>query len=70
VYGDINPRNILLDDEDQLKLVDFDHARKISDDLKVRYELYVRFHRRGTANGGIYGIVGPIIEQFTLGSIF
>lgn len=34
-HGDRNPRNILLDDEDRLKLVDFDHARKIGDNLEV-----------------------------------
>ena len=50
--GDITPRNILLDDEDQLKLVDFDHARKIGDDLEVGYEPYVRFQRRETTTGG------------------
>ncbi|KAL9038367.1 MAG: hypothetical protein Q9214_005305 [Letrouitia sp. 1 TL-2023] len=69
-HGDINPQNILLDDDDQLKLVDFDHARKIGDDVEVGYEPYVRFHRHGTANGAIYGIAGPITEQFALGSIF
>jgi serine/threonine protein kinase len=69
-HSDINPRNILLDDEDQLKLVDFDHAHKIDDDLEVGYEPYVRFYRRGMANGGIYGIAGLITEQFALRSIF
>lgn len=70
-HGDINPRNILLDDEDQLKLVDFDHARKIGDDLEVGYEPYVRFRNWSeTYKGGAYGIAGPITEQFALGSIF
>jgi serine/threonine protein kinase len=68
-HGDINPRNVLLDDEDQLKLVDFDHARKIGEDLEVGYEPYVRFHRRGTTCGGTYGIAGPVTEQFALGSV-
>ena len=69
-HGDINPRNILLDDKDQLKLVDFDHARRIGDDLEVGYEPYVRFHRQGTTCGGIYGVAGPVTEQFALGSVF
>lgn len=68
-HGDLNPRNILIDDEDNLKLVDFDHALKIGDDLDVGYEPYVRFHNERTT-GGNYGIAGPITEQFALGSIF
>ena len=70
-HGDLNPRNILLDDADQLQLVDFGHALKIGDDVEVGYEPYVRFHNRPeTTNGGAYGIAGPITEQFALGSIF
>jgi len=66
-HGDIN---ILIDDEDQLKLLDFDHARKIGDDLEVGYEPYVRVHRHETGSGGMYGIAGPVTEQFALGSVF
>lgn len=40
-HGDINPRNILVYGQDQLKLADLDHARKIGDDLEVGYEPYV-----------------------------
>ena len=69
-HGDINPRNILLDDQDQLKLIDFDHARQIGDDLEVGYEPYVRFHRPGATSGGPYGVAGPTTEQFALGSVF
>lgn len=69
-HGDINPRNILLDDEDQLKLVDFDHARKIGEDIEVGYEPYVRFRNATKDSGGSYGVAGPITEQFALGSIF
>lgn len=70
-HGDINPRNILSDDEDRFKLIDFDHAHKIGNDLNVGHEPYVRFHRRrGTTGGGMYGIAGPVTEQFALGSIF
>ena len=77
-HGDINPLNILLDDEDQLKLVDFDHARKIGDEIEVGYEPYVRFRNATTdsdgnyveGSGGNYGNAGPVTEQFALGSIF
>jgi hypothetical protein len=51
-------------------LLTFDHACKISDNLEVGYESYIRFHRRGTANGGMYRIAGLITKQFALGSIF
>ncbi|MCJ1255433.1 hypothetical protein MMC24_003249 [Lignoscripta atroalba] len=68
-HGDINPRNLLFDDHDQLKLVDFDHALKIGDDLDVGYEPYVRSSRIGQP-GGDYGVAGPATEQFALGSTF
>lgn len=67
-HGDINPQNILLGAHDQLKLLDFDHSPKVGDDLNVGYEPYVR-QRRETF-GGLYGIAGPVTEQFALGSIF
>lgn len=67
-HGDINPQNILLDDDDQLKLIDFDHSLEVGDDLDVGYEPYVRQHRGLT--GGLYGVAGPGTEQFALGSVF
>lgn len=69
VHGDINPQNILFDEQDQLKLIDFDYALKIGDDLNVGYEPYVRSRRRGE-EGGDYGVAGPITEQLALGSVF
>jgi serine/threonine protein kinase len=42
IYSDINTENILFNNEDQLKLVDFDHAIKARNDLKVNNTLYVR----------------------------
>lgn len=68
-HGDINPRNILFDDEDQLKLVDFDHAIKAGDDLEVGDTPYVRAQKVGS-KGGTFGTAGPITELFALGSIF
>ena len=68
-HGDINPRNILFDDEDQLRLVDFDHALKFGDKLDVGYEPYVRALKL-EETGGTYGIAGPATEQLAMGSIF
>lgn len=67
-HGDINPQNILLDVNDQVKLIDFDHSLRVGDMLDVGYEPYVRQHRE--AIGGIYGTAGPVTEQFALGSVF
>ena len=67
-HGDINPQNILFDGNDQVKLIDFDHSLKFGDMLDVGYEPYVRQHRELV--GGIYGVAGPVTEQFALGSVF
>ncbi|RSL45447.1 hypothetical protein CEP54_014254 [Fusarium duplospermum] len=67
-HGDINPQNIMFDTDDQLKLIDFDHSPKVGDNLDVGYEPYVRQHRESL--GGLYGIAGPVTEQFALGSVF
>lgn len=67
-HGDINPQNILFGSDDQLKLIDFDHSLKVGDDLDVGYEPYVRQHRESL--GGLFGVAGPITEQFALGSVF
>ncbi|OAA56857.1 protein kinase domain-containing protein [Cordyceps fumosorosea ARSEF 2679] len=67
-HGDINPINILLDDNDQVKLIDFDHSLKVGDGLYVGYEPYVRNFRE--PKGGQYGVAGPATEQFALGSVF
>lgn len=63
-HGDINPRNILFDEQDRLRLVDFDHALEIGEVVEVGYEPYVRHHRVD------YGTAGPETEQFALGSVF
>ncbi|DAA75432.1 TPA_exp: hypothetical protein A8136_1829 [Trichophyton benhamiae CBS 112371] len=39
-HGDINPRNILFDDQDNVRLVDFDHAPKIGEKVEVGEEPY------------------------------
>ncbi|KAM5437582.1 hypothetical protein McanCB21832_002293 [Microsporum canis] len=63
-HGDINPQNILFDEQDRLRLVDFDHALKVGEEVEVGVEPYVR-HRYVN-----YGVAGPDTEQFALGSIF
>ncbi|RDL35157.1 uncharacterized protein BP5553_07088 [Venustampulla echinocandica] len=68
-HGDINPRNILFDNDDQLKLIDFDHALEIGADLEVGDAPYVRAQKIGS-KGGTFGVVGPATEQFALGSDF
>ncbi|KAK3190508.1 hypothetical protein K4F52_003529 [Lecanicillium sp. MT-2017a] len=67
-HGDINPQNILLDNDDNLKLIDFDHALRIGEALDVGYEPYVRQHR--DPSGGQFGRAGPVTDQFALGSVF
>lgn len=67
-HGDINPQNILLDAQDQLKPIDFDHSLCIGDALDVGYEPYVRQFR--VFSNGVYGTAGPVTEQLALGSVF
>jgi serine/threonine protein kinase len=70
-HGDIKPLNILVDDQDRLKLVDLDHTLLIGSDLEVGDEPYVRVHKpTEEGGGGVYGKAGPETEQFALGSIF
>ncbi|KAH0592480.1 hypothetical protein MHUMG1_09751 [Metarhizium humberi] len=70
-HGDINPQNVLVDDNDQLKLIDFDHALPIGDPVDVGYEPYVRQYRAGANDkGGAFGVAGPTTEQYALGSLF
>ena len=71
-HGDINPFNILIDNQDQLTLVDLDHTLPIGSELEVGNEPYVRVHMQDESEGGagVYGNAGPETEQFALGSIF
>lgn len=67
-HGDINPLNILLDEHDHIKLIDFDHSLKVGEGLDVGYEPYVR--QSGQRRAGLFGAAGPGTEQFALGSVF
>lgn len=49
---DINPRNIMFDNNNQLKLIDFDHAIKIGDNLDVGEESYVACPASDVVGGG------------------
>ncbi|KAK2733586.1 hypothetical protein FQN57_002086 [Myotisia sp. PD_48] len=69
VHGDLDPRNILVDNDDDLILIDFDHALEIGEDVDVGYEPYVRAHYMGE-KGGSYGVAGPETELFALDSLF
>jgi hypothetical protein len=58
-----------LDDKDQIKLTDFDHALEIGGDLDVGDTPYVRAQKVGS-KGGMFGVAGAATEQFALGSVF
>ncbi|KAF3483198.1 uncharacterized protein GIQ15_02522 [Arthroderma uncinatum] len=72
-HGDINPRNIMFIEGDHLRLVDFDHALRVGDDVEVGDYPYVRpvgANKGNAEHGGSFGIAGADTEQFALGSIF
>jgi serine/threonine protein kinase len=73
-HRDIKPANILIDENDQLTLIDLDHALPFGSDLDVGDDPYVRAHFvgeiEGGVGGGVYDRAGPKTEPFVLGSIF
>jgi serine/threonine protein kinase len=65
-HGDLNPRNVVFDSEDTLRLIDFDHSLQAGGKVDVGDEPYVRYHN----DPSHYGWAGPATEQFALGSLF
>lgn len=68
-HGDISPANILVDDDDDITLIDFDEACEIGEPLSGGCEPYIRQIRGPDGSCG-HGIAGPASEQFALGSVF
>ena len=70
-HCDIRPANILLDDEDHLKLADFDRTAKVGDSLEVGTAPFARLlGQEGGVDRGTYGDAGPRTEQFAVGLVF
>ncbi|OAA68648.1 protein kinase domain-containing protein [Niveomyces insectorum RCEF 264] len=62
--------NILVDDHDRLRLIDFGYTVRIGARLDVGYEPYVRQGRWREKGTGQFGRAGPGTEQFALASVF
>ena len=70
VHGDLTPHNLVLDHEDNLKLIDFERMAEIgtlSDGDRAPWARLLG--SEGTAGQGPYGRYGVGTEQFTIGSI-
>ena len=72
VHGDIRPPNLMLDDQDHLKVVDFDNASKIGSEFDGCQPPYARLLGDEAAEDGwgTFGFYGPRTEQFAIGSVF
>jgi serine/threonine protein kinase len=44
-HSGIKPANILVDEQDQLKLIDLDHTKPIGSDVEVGDDPYVRVYK-------------------------
>lgn len=70
IHGDLRPANLLLDAEEHLKLTDFDCAEKIGTPASGHGPPWARL--LGPEAGdeeGTWGVNGPRLEQFTIGSV-
>ncbi|KAI0097274.1 kinase-like protein [Nemania sp. FL0031] len=67
VHGDLRPTNILLDDKDHMKLTDFDCVQKVGTPFLGICAPWARIRPESGERG--YGVCGPEIVQFAVGSI-
>ncbi|KAK2603968.1 hypothetical protein QQS21_003804 [Conoideocrella luteorostrata] len=69
-HCDIRPANMLLSDARNIRLADFDHARKVGDTLPSLTEPFARLlGDEGGSERGTYGTAGCRTEQFAIGSV-
>ncbi|KAH0596397.1 hypothetical protein MHUMG1_05514 [Metarhizium humberi] len=69
-HCDIRPANILLSGARDIKLADFDRARKIGDTVPSLTEPFARLlGDEGGSDCGTYGTAGCRTEQFAMGSV-
>ncbi|KAI9851630.1 MAG: hypothetical protein M1838_003224 [Thelocarpon superellum] len=69
-HADLRPPNLLLDDDDHLKVIDFDSTSAIGSPILGAQPPYARVLGDGEgAERGSFGDYGPRTEQFAIGSI-
>ncbi|KAI9813899.1 MAG: hypothetical protein M1832_006046 [Thelocarpon impressellum] len=71
VHADLRPPNMVLDDEDHLKLIDFDCATLTGTPIEGAQPPYARVQgdKAGEEERGSFGDHGPRTEQFAIDSI-
>ena len=70
VHGDMAPRNLVLDENDHLKLIDFEDLAKIGTESKGSHPPWARLQGPEAGNEkGTFGQSGPRTEQFAVGSL-
>ncbi|KAL9103188.1 MAG: hypothetical protein Q9163_001754 [Psora crenata] len=70
VHGDLAPRNLVLDRDDHLKLVDFEHLAEIGTVSDGNQCPYARvLGPEAGSQKGSYGVYSARTEQFAIGSI-
>ncbi|KAK1485950.1 AGC/DMPK protein kinase [Colletotrichum cuscutae] len=67
VHGDLRPANMLLDQQNHLKLADFDSVASIGQKSLGSASPWARLRPESKAGG--YGLYGPETEQFAIGSM-
>ena len=70
-HGDIRPPNLLLDNDDHLKVIDFDNTIALGTTFDGCQPPYARvLGDEASGNRGAFGYHGPRTEQFAIGSVF